>query len=385
MSSLLIIFLLCTNFFASNIKINNVLGKTVNDINSKTIAVVGDNSAKEFEKKIGHNSFTYYLYSDSNDIYETENVTKTFMALENRNCNYVLLSLNSRTTLRNYDKDAFYMYMKNYMQIAKNEKKYLFVHTYMDTKNSNIASNKSTSKELDNILKNLSSEYANVFYIDMNNFKSSDYLLEDGKNYNAVFYETLCAKLMYLVDEINKVQYDKVSDWMKINDKSVLAVAGDSYAGTFARFEKDKKYNIQEFAKDGKTVEENSALINTAMDSKALYVLISTSVNDYEKQSPLYSFEVNLRKYINHALLNHKMVFLHTYMKYEAAIKRSIDINDYDKVIKKLATEYDNVIYIDMHKYEDEKYQMPDMRHYDKEFNDALYDEIDKWIVAFKN
>ena len=383
-SALLSIFLICTNIFASNITIINGDENIVIDRTKKKIAVIGDNFAKEFEKNIGYNGFDYYVYNLSKNIYDAENVTKTFMALENKEYNYVLLSFGALSTLKNYDENAFYKYMKNYMDIAKRENKFLFVHTYMSFANSDLESNQCTSFDLDRALKKLSDEYANVFYIDMYNLVNGGYLLADGKNYNTLFFQTLCAKLKYLVDNINKFQYNILSDWIRTNNGSVLAVAGDSYAGTFARFEKDKKYQLMEFAKSGKTIGQNKNLIDSAMDSVAKYVLISTSVNDYEKQSTLNSFEYNLRRFINHALLNHKIVFLHTYMKYAAAIKRDVSIKDYDDIIKKLASEYENTIYIDMHMYEDKKYQMSDKRHYDKEFNDALYNEIDKWIEAFK-
>ncbi len=370
--------------FASNINIINGAENIVLDKSKKQIAVVGDNFAKNFEKNIGYNNFAYYIYNDSDNIYDVENVTKTFMALEKVDYNYILFTFGSASTLKNYDESAFYSYMKNYLDIARREKKYVFLHTYMSFTGSNSEKNKCSSTSLDSVLKNLADEYENAFYIDMSNFSKGGYLLADGKNYNALFFQTLCAKLMYMCDSINEVQYKIMSDWMLTANSNVLAVAGDSYAGTFARFEKDKKYNILEFAKSGQTIGQNKDLINQSIDSIAKYVLISTSVNDYEKQSTLNSFEYNLRGFINHALLNHKIVFLHTYMKYSAAVKRTIDIKDYDDIIKKLAAEYENTIYIDMHDYEKEEYQMPDKKHYDKAFNDALYDRIDKWIEAFK-
>lgn len=380
---LLIVFV-CRSLFASNVYIINGDEDIVIDKNKKGIAIIGDNYAKDFEKNIGYNSFTYYLYDDSDNIYSVENVTKTFMALENKDYNFVLFTLGSFSTVRDYDENAFYTYMKNYMDIAKREKKFVFLHTYMSFVGSNSERNKSSSVVLDSVLRKLAEAYDNVYYIDMSNFSTGGYLLADGKNYNALFYQTLCAKLMYIRDNINYVQYNIMSDWMLAANYNIIAVAGDSYAGTFARYEKDKKYNIQEFAKSGRTIGQNKDLINQSIDSTAKFVLISTSVNDYEKQSTLNSFEYNLRSFINHALLNYKIVFLHTYMKYSAAASREVKIKDYDDIIKKLAAEYDNVIYIDMHDYEKEEYQMPDKRHYDKEFNDALYDRIDKWIEAFK-
>ena len=381
---LLTIFSVCVNIFASNINIINGAENIVIDKSKKKIAVIGDNFAKNFEKNIGYNNFEYYIYNESDNIYNNENVTRTFMALESDDYNFVLFTLGSLSTLKNYDVNVFYSYMKNYMDIAKRENKYVFLHTYMSFTGSDSVNNKCSSVNIDNVLKKISNEYANVFYIDMSNFHNGGYLLVDGKNYNVLFFQTLCAKLMYMRDNINNIQYNTMSDWMMTSNYNVLAVAGDSYAGTFTRFEKEKKYNILEFAKSGRTIGQNKNLIDQSIDSVAKFILISTSVNDYEKQSKLNSFEYNLRRFINHALLNHKIVFLHTYMKYSAAIKRDVEIKDYDNIIKKLADEYENVIYIDMHDYEKKEYEMPDKRHYDREFNDAMYDKIDKWIQAFE-
>ena len=150
------------------------------------------------------------------------------------------------------------------------------------------------------------------------------------------------------------------------------------------RFEKDKKYNLLEFAKAGKTIGQNAYLIDAAIETIAKYILIATSVNDFEKQTTLNAFETNMRKYLNHALKNHRVVFLHTYMNYAAAKKRTIKIEDYDAILKKLAEEYDNTLYVDMHDLEKEEFQMPDKRHYDKAFNDLLYERIDELIKSIR-
>ena len=172
--------------------------------------------------------------------------------------------------------------------------------------------------------------------------------------------------------------------WIQVSNENMIAVAGDSYAGTFVHFEKDKKYNLVEFAHDGYTISQNTRLINSAIDSEAKYILISTSVNDFEKQTKRETFEDKMREFLNHALLNHKIVFLHSYMYYGAAKTNDIKIREYDDIIRKLAEEYQNTIYIDMHEYEQEAYQMGDKRHYGQEFNDKMYDVIDKVIEASK-
>ena len=112
---------------------------------------------------------------------------------------------------KNYDVNVFYSYMKNYMDIAKRENKYVFLHTYMSFTGSDSVNNKCSSVNIDNVLKKISNEYANVFYIDMSNFHNGGYLLVDGKNYNVLFFQTLCAKLMYMRDNINNIQYNTMS------------------------------------------------------------------------------------------------------------------------------------------------------------------------------
>lgn len=123
---LLTIFSVCVNIFASNINIINGAENIVIDKSKKKIAVIGDNFAKNFEKNIGYNNFEYYIYNESDNIYNTENVTRTFMALESDDYNFVLFTLGSLSTLKNYDVNAFYSYMKNYMDIVKRENKYVF-------------------------------------------------------------------------------------------------------------------------------------------------------------------------------------------------------------------------------------------------------------------
>ena len=343
------------------------------------IAVLGDAYAKQFEQNVGYNRFDFYFYK-GNSIFEPDNVKQTFDVMEHYN--YSTFVLGAETYLLSIDKKVIYQYLKNYLEVAKNNGNFVFLSTYMDFKDSRIDGNLTKSTDIDEILRKLSDEYANVFYIDMKNFANNGTLLYDRMSYNPIYYQSLCAKIIYLVDSINKEFYHKSTEWMDKVNPNVIAVAGDSYAGTFVRFEKDKNFNLLEFAKDGRTIGQNKDLIDASIETIAKYVLISISVNDFERQTTLNSFEMNLRRHINHAMINHKVIFLHTYMEYAAARKRTMAIKDYDKILKKLADEYENTLYIDMHDFEKVEFQMPDKRHYDKIFNDFLYDKINALIKS---
>ena len=343
------------------------------------IAVLGDAYAKQFEQNIGYNRFDFYFYN-GNSIFEKENVKQTFDVMEHYT--YSTFVIGAEPYLLSIDKNVIYQYIKNYIEVAKNNGNFVFLSTYMDFKDSRIEGNLTKSTDVDDILKKLSDEYANVFYIDMKNFSNNGTLLYDRMSYNSIYHQSLCAKIIYLVDSIDKEFYHKSSEWIEKVNPSVIAVAGDSYAGTFVRLEKDKNYNLLEFAKDGRTIGQNKDLIDASIETIAKYVLISTSVNDFEKQTTLNSFEMNLRRHINHAMINHKVVFLHTYMDYAAARKRTIAIKDYDNILKKLADEYENTLYIDMHDFEKVEFQMSDKRHYDKIFNDVLYEKINTLIKS---
>ena len=369
LASIAFSFITCKEVFAA---IDNYYPK---------IAVVGDSYTKQFQQTAGYDRFEYYLYK-GDTIFEVDNVKSTFGVMEHYT--YVVFLIGAEPYLLSVDRDLFYKYIKNYVESAKNHGNFVFLPSYMDFKGSRAEGKVTTSEDIDNIYKKIAGENANVFYIDMKNFSNNGSLQQDKMNYNELFYQTLYAKIIYWVDSIDKEFYKKSSDVINNVNGNVIAVAGDSYAGTFVRFEKDKKYNLLEFAKAGKTIGQNAYLIDAAIETIAKYILIATSVNDFEKQTTLNAFETNMRKYLNHALKNHRVVFLHTYMNYAAAKKRTIKIEDYDAILKKLAEEYDNTLYVDMHDLEKEEFQMPDKRHYDKAFNDLLYERIDELIKSIR-
>ena len=84
--------------------------------------------------------------------------------------------------------------------------------------------------------------------------------------------------------------------------------------------------------------------------------------------------------------MNHKTVFLHSYVRYSADDSdKEVKIKDYDNVLKALADEYQNVIYIDVNDFAKEEYLMEDKKHYANEFNDVIYGMVDYLITDINN
>lgn len=344
------------------------------------VSVVGDSFAGYFREFKGLDGFEYYIFPVG-AINKQLNIVRFVDCIEHGSNPYILFCTGVNDYLLDTTTEEFEKYLRIYIQLAKNYNKYIFFHTYMNFADSPSHKGKASIESYNEVYKKLADEYSNAFYIEMSGMYDVRYMHSDMRHYAREFYDALYAKLMYLIDEINYKQYNLASPWIAMSDRYAMAVTGDSYAGTFVRYESGKYYYMTEFAKDGQTVLQNEVLINQAVDALYKYVLLSIGVNDYEQQSDTFIFEDTLRKFLNHACLNHKIVFLHSYMNYGAANSLNVRINRYDNILRELSYEYPNTIYIDMKAYEILKYQMPDQRHYGQEFNDKLYQEIDKLIV----
>ncbi len=349
---------------------------------TKKIAVVGDSYSYWFQKNFGDDEFEYSLFTVP-AIDKENNVILFTDLINNGNNDFILFATGVNDYLLDTKLDVFEETIRTYAKLAEEKKKYLILHTYMHFPKDRVHPNPVSIEQYDAVLRKIDEEYDSVYYIDMSNFNHDRYCIDDGMHFDVLFYKTLYAKLKYLTDNINFGTYNIESPWLSTAKNDRIAVTGDSYAGTFARLEGNKSYIMYEFAKDGRTIIENTDLINAAISSDAKYVLISTSVNDYEKQTPLIDFEDKLREFLNNACINHKIVFFHTYMEYGAAKTHNVVIRSYDDTIKKMAKEYPITVYVDTIMYQDEVYQMPDKTHYGTEFNDYLYSVIDEFIKAF--
>lgn len=347
------------------------------------IAVIGDSYTAYFKDCNGEDEFEYFIFAFP-ALYKDYNKTLFTNLLTNGNHEYVLFSTGVNDYLLDTPLDTFEATMREYIKIVEERKKNLILHTYMHFPKDRVHPNPVSIEQYDSVFRKLADEFECVYYIDMSNFNHDRFCIDDGMHFDKLFYKTLYAKLKYLIDDINSTKYHRSNPWVSVLKNKKIAVVGDSYAGTFVRLEKDKSYEMEEFAKSGQTIIQNSDIINAGILSDAKYVLISTSVNDYEKQTTLADFEDKLREFINNACIRHKIVFMHTYMEYGAAKANNIVIKSYDEIIRKLVEEYPITIYIDAMMFQDVFYQMADKTHYGVEFNDYLYNTIDTFIKAIE-
>lgn len=349
--------------------------------NEQTIAVVGDSCANFFYTFLGSENLEYYVFP-TNGIDNEVNLSIFKTCIERGNSRYILLCQGINDYALKTDPQVYENNLRDMVKLADRNHKYIFFHTYMNYSNAAKRNDQYIITAYNAIYQKLANEYSNAYYIDMSNLETKHYAFGDGLHYGKIFYETLYSKLIYLTDSIEAGLYISSVPWMLIAEKNMLAVTGDSYAGTFVRFEDNKDFKLLELARSAKTIEQNSYLMSSAMMSNAKYILISIGVNDFEKQTKLESFEDTLRFYLNLACKTHKKVFLHTYMHFQSERKLKISISEYDKIIKKLADEYPNTVYIDLHAFEKAEFQMPDLKHYDKTFYDIMYNNI---IVLIDN
>ena len=362
----------------------NAYAETSRENKNRIAAVVGDSYAGKMLEVDKDYKFKYFIFPLPS-ITEELNVNVFNECLYDDDVKYILYTTSVNDQGRMVNPEIFKKFIHIYAERARQNDKYLFFHTYMNVPHEFIKIAKYKSTDYDNALREIADAYQNVYYIDMNNFNDDRFVLKDKTHFNSLFHETLKAKYLDHIYDIEKNVYGVETEFEKINDKNQIAVTGDSYAGVFYTLEKDKKYTMSEYALPNRTISENEYFVLNALMSNAKYVLLSTSVNDFRKRSDINKFEDMIRRFANIATENSKILFLHTYMDYvyyEDKTATSSDIKkytikDYDNVLKKIAEEYDKVIYIDMSEYNNKIYMMPDLIHYGLEFNDALYNKID--------
>ena len=157
-----------------------------------------------------------------------------------------------------------------------------------------------------------------------------------------------------------------------------LVVAGDSYAQGFYEDEHTRDMELIPYYQEGYTIEENRARLQEAFYSVHKYILFSISVNDHRHNTHPTYFEDEYREMIALAIATQKIVFVHSYMIYDWAASPFFNFTpyNYDDTIRKIAADYDNIYYIDMSDCVGVEYIKEDGLHYNKKFNDILYDRI---------
>ena len=168
-----------------------------------------------------------------------------------------------------------------------------------------------------------------------------------------------------------------------IKDSRII-VTGDSFAGKFFDFEKNKELQLVPYARAGRTIDDNKAIMAEALNHKEKNVLVSIGVNDQFMETPPYRFEFVLRSLLNISLYNNRNVYFHSYLKYFSNLYNSkkFAATEYDAIIRQLCTEYYNAHYIDVKDLETPYYISDDNIHYNNMFYDVLYSRLVDTIYA---
>lgn len=168
---------------------------------------------------------------------------------------------------------------------------------------------------------------------------------------------------------------------------SELVVAGDSYANRFYYDEQNKGIKLYGYFNEGFTLEMNRDTLRQAFNSLHKIIFLSISVNDRHKSTHPSEFEQELRELFDIAVRTDKIVLVHSYMYYDLASTANFpySTSEYDSMIRNLIMEYKNVYYIDMSDCIGAEYMLPDGIHYNKKFNDIMYDRINIMIDLIRN
>lgn len=347
----------------------------------KKIAVVGDSYTGHFIEDEGVDRFEPFLFTVGT-INHQKNV-ETFNKAIDSNSEYILFATGVNDQALSVSPDVFETTLREHVKKIEKKHKYLFVHTYMDYKTRQYGF-KYVPNDYDKVLRNIAADSENVFYINMAGIDKNLYDRGDGLHYNKFFNDTLKSKVLYVVDIINYNIYGFENDWMKVAKDNQIAVVGDKSAHLFYTYEKDKSFDLLEFSNDA-NLRDNLPLINEAMSSTAKYVLLSIGLKDYEEQSNPMEFGESLRLIANKSCETNKIVFFHTYMNYNSTNVLKNSIGYYDRILKEVASEYNNICYLDMHEYEGNKVLIDDNKDYNNVFYDILYNIMNTFISGQSN
>lgn len=191
---------------------------------------------------------------------------------------------------------------------------------------------------------------------------------------------------------IKSIGYLDAADALKEEPGNVvgdLLVTGDSYGGYFVSFLKAFfGYNIEKnkYCRPQKTVIENYPIYELAFITQYDYVVLSIGFNDYIKQTNINDFYHYIYLLVKLAMLYDKTLILHSYLSVPFRHENELyKFEDYDLELRKLATEYDNVEYIDLTDLQDKpEFLNADLIHYNEKMYLELYSRINEMMIRKK-
>ena len=181
-----------------------------------------------------------------------------------------------------------------------------------------------------------------------------------------------------------------ISNRKVIVNKNKIAITGDSYASyLYNKLNDDMDKYVESYFIAGRTIIENEKMMMDAMNSNCKYVFISIGVNDHFKNTNLQLFHDTYEKIIKEGLKNNKIIYTHSFVEYPVSKNfiSKYSTHDYDNIIRSISNKYNDVYYINIHEYADDKYFEEDNLHLNKTFYKKFYgvilSEFDKKGIIF--
>ena len=177
---------------------------------------------------------------------------------------------------------------------------------------------------------------------------------------------------------------DKIKSKTDIIDN--LLIMGDSYATFLERYVKNNmNYKNISYIRPAHTLVDNFELYDEGINSNPKIILYSFSVNDHQKQTDLKTFKEKTDELFKRAHKKGKILITHSYMRYYYPLDKEekYTIEDYDYVLKKCASYYDNVVYIDLKDLQYADYREIDKIHYNISFYNIFLSKAFSYLTKY--
>lgn len=159
--------------------------------NGKVITITGDSYAGFFASYECFKEYGFLIYANAGkSTKENYEIMKTAI---NFFPDTIIISIGVNDHSKNVTLDDFKNGIEELVSISRLNRKKIILHTYMDYDDSIVegVEHLFTTKDYDNILRDISKKNSNVFYVDMSDYNEEVYLQNDKIHYNKLFYDEL--------------------------------------------------------------------------------------------------------------------------------------------------------------------------------------------------